>query len=262
MPDEQKYAYWEKRDNVAWLYLDDPKARNALGSGVILDAVQCLEEIARDDDVGVVCLTGAGDVAFCSGNNLRELSGMVERKAHVSLLHNAVRHNEKPVIAVVQGYCLGGGISLLANCDLGIASDRAEFGLPEVVRGYPPGRALGEILQTIPQKYAFDLAMTGRNWPAEKALMAGLITRVVPHDELFEEAQKWASDMAAFPPASLRATKVIMHRILNILPHDLRIEMNTIGFGTVGREGIQGDHANSIKSFFRHEEDTKARPLE
>lgn len=266
MTNQTAVAYWEKRDNVAWLFLNDPPTRNALGSAVAEAVVRCIEEIEQDDSIGVVCLTGSGEVSFCSGNHLKELARLVPpaTKTTVGELHMAVRNCSRPVMAVIQGYCLGGGISLLANCDLAIASDQSQFGLPEVARGYPPGRALGEILQTIPSKWAFDLAMSGRNWPAQRALDAGLISRIVPHRELHSEAQKWASDMASFPSSSLRMTKTIMHRILDILPHDDRVRMNTSGYSRSGEftPGIVGDGPNSIRSFFRHETDTKARPLE
>ncbi len=266
MTNQTAAAYWEKRDNVAWLFLNDPASRNALGSAVAEAVVKCIAEIEEDDEIGVVCLTGAGEVSFCSGNNLKELAGLAPPATATTVgdLHMGVRNCTRPVIAVIQGYCLGGGISLLANCDLAIASDRSLFGLPEVARGYPPGRALGEILQTIPSKWAFDLAMSGRNWPAERALDAGLISRIVPHEHLHEEAQKWAADMASFPASSLRMTKTIMHRILDVLPHDERVQMNRTGYTRSGEftPGIVGDGPNSIRSFFRHEPDTKARSLD
>lgn len=266
MTTNTQFAYWEKRDNVAWLYLNDPATRNSLGSAVAEAVVRCIAEIEADDEIGVVCLTGSGDISFCSGNNLKELAKLAPPATSTTTgeLHMAVRHCTRPVIAVIHGYCLGGGISLLANCDLAIASDEATFGLPEVVRGYPPGRALGEIIQTIPAKWAFDLAMSGRNWPAERALQAGLISRIAPEATIYEDAHKWASDMATFPASSLRMTKTIMHRILDILPHDERVLANTSGYSRSGEftPGIVGDGPNSIRAFFRHEGDTKARSLE
>lgn len=266
MTDQTAAAYWEKRDNVAWLFLNDPATRNALGSAVAEAVVKCIAEIEEDESIGVVCLTSTHETSFCSGNHLKELAGLVPpaTKTTTGELHDGVRHCSRPVIAVVHGYCLGGGISLLANCDMAIASDRATFGLPEVVRGYPPGRALGEILQTIPTKWAFDLAMSGRNWTADRALQAGLISRIVPHEDLIEEAQKWASDMASFPPGSLRMTKTIMHKIMDVLPHDERVLLNRTGYVRDEKTtpGIVGDGPQSIRSFFRHEDDTKARALE
>lgn len=265
MSDKTAPAFWEKRDNVAWLYLNDPGTRNALGSAVAEAVVKCIAEIEADESVGVVCLTSTHETSFCSGNNLKELAGLAPPATATTVgeLHDGIRHCSRPVIAVIHGYCLGGGISLLANCDMAIAGDQATFGLPEVVRGYPPGRALGEILQTIPTKWAFDLAMSGRNWTADRALAAGLVSRVVPQGDLIEAAQKWASDMASFPPGSLRMTKVVMHKIMDVLPHDERVLLNSTGYNRDPETipGIVGEGKNSIRAFFRHEDDSKARSL-
>jgi enoyl-CoA hydratase/carnithine racemase len=268
MASSDKKAYWEQRGRVAWLYLNYPETRNALGNELVRDSVECLEEIRGRDDIGVVCLTGGGGVgSWCAGMNLRELGRLDPSKPpiRVETLHDGLRYFPKPVIGVVNGYCLGGGISLLANCDLGIASDRATFGLPEVARGGPPGRAIGEILHTIPQKYAFDLILSGRNWDAQKALMAGLVTRVAPHDELENVAQQWASDIASFDAAGLMYCKRVMHRILNVLPRDQRIELNTLGnqeMRAAGFRGMFGESRESALNFLKHEEGTKATKAE
>ena len=258
-------AFWEKDGAVAWVYLNDPSSRNSLGSAVAEAVVKTIAEIEADDEINVVCLSGTDPVSFCSGNNLKELAGLVPpaTKTTTGDLHNAFRNCTRPVIAVIHGYCVGGGISLLRNCDLAIAADDAVFGLPEVVRGYPPGRALGEVIHTIPSKWAYDLAMSGRNWTAQRALQAGLISRIAPKAELREQAQKWAADMATFPPGSLRATKAVMQKIENILPRDERVAMNSSGYARDESvvPGIVGDGKNSIRAFFRHEEDSKARDL-
>jgi enoyl-CoA hydratase/carnithine racemase len=259
-----KRAYWEQRDNVAWLWLNYPETRNALGNDLVTDAVACLDEIEKRDDIGAVCLIGGGNVgSWCAGMNLRELGRLDPSlpPIRVERIHDGLRYFPKPVIGVVNGYCLGGGISLLANCDLGIASDKATFGLPEVVRGGPPGRAIGEIMHTMPQKYVFDLILSGRNWDAQKALQAGLVSRVAPHDELEEVAHRWASDIASFDHDSLMYAKRTMHRILNVLPRDQRIELNTLGgreMRAAGHRGMFSDSAGSAISFLNHGEGTKA----
>jgi trans-feruloyl-CoA hydratase/vanillin synthase len=264
MTSSNKKAYWEQRGRVAWLYLNYPETRNALGNELVSDSVACLDEIRGRDDIGVVCLTGGGGVgSWCAGMNLRELGRLDPSKPpiRVETLHDTLRFFPKPVMAVVNGYCLGGGISLLANCDLGIAGDKALFGLPEVARGGPPGRAIGEILHTIPQKYAFDLILSGRNWDAQKAMQAGLVTRVVPQDELETVAQEWASDIASFDPNGLMYCKRVMHRILNVLPRDQRIELNTLGnqeMRAAGFRGMFGESRESALNFLKHEEGTKA----
>ncbi len=261
---QTKRAYWEQRDSVAWLYLNYPETRNALGNELVRDTVECLNEIRDRDDIGAVCLTGGGNVgAWCAGMNLRELGRLNPDLPPIRVedLHDGLRFFPKVVIGVVNGYCLGGGISLIANCDLGIASDNATFGLPEVVRGGPPGRAIGEIMHTMPQKYVFDLILSGRNWDANKAMQAGLISRVAPAAELEETAQRWASDIASFNHAGLMYSKKIMHRILKVLPRDQRLELNTLGNQEMRAAGFRGmftDAPGSALSFLKHEADTKA----
>lgn len=263
MVSDERKVRWEQRDNVAWMYIDSPETRNALSVEVIRDTVRSLEEIDQHDDIGAVCIRGAGEVAFCAGMNLRDLGRLNPDRPplQVHLLQDGIRHFPKPVIAVVNGYCVGGGISLLANCDLAIASDRALFGLPEIIRGGPPGRAIGEILQTIPTKHAFDLILSGRNWDADKALQVGLVNRVVPHDQLEHAAQEWASDIASFPHHSLANTKMIIHRINDIIAHDERVQANTDAMrelAAAGDRGMFGDAERSALSFLEKKTGTKA----
>jgi len=263
LDNKNEKAFWEKEGAVAWVYLNDPGTRNSLGSAVAEAVVKTIAEIEADDEVNVVCLSGTDPASFCSGNNLKELGGLVPpaTTTTTSDLHDAFRNCTRPVMAVIHGYCVGGGISLIRNCDLAIAADDAIFGLPEVVRGYPPGRALGEMINTIPAKWAYDLAMSGRNWSAQRALSAGLISRIAPRAELREQAQKWAADMASFPPGSLRMTKALMQKIEDILPRDERVKANMSGYrrSETVTPGITGDGPNSIRAFFRREEDSKAR---
>lgn len=263
MVSEQRKVRWEQRDNVAWMYIDSPETRNALSVEVIRDTVRSLEEIGQNDEIGTVCLRGEGDIAFCAGMNLRDLGRLDPARPPLDagLMHDAIRHFPKPVIAVVNGYCVGGGISLLANCDLAIASDRAVFGLPEVIRGGPPGRAMGEIIQTIPAKLSMELILTGRNWDAQKALQAGLINRIAPHDQLEAMAQAWASDMASFPHQALANAKMIVHRLNDVLPHDERVQANTDAMRELseqGDRGMFGNTENSALNFLSKKQGTKA----
>jgi len=260
---EERKVRWEQRDNVAWMVIDSPETRNALSVEVIRDTVRSLEEIDEHDDIGAVCVRGEGDVAFCAGMNLKDLGRLNPDRPplQVELMHDAIRHFPKPVIAAVNGYCVGGGMSLLANCDLAIASDRAVFGLPEVIRGGPPGRAIGELMQTIPTKFAMELILSGRNWDANRAMQVGLLNRVVPHDELESAAQEWAADIASFPHNALANTKMIVHRINDILPHDERVNANTDAMRELrdqGDQGMFGDAEKSALSFLGKKTGTKA----
>lgn len=264
MVSDERKARWEQRDGgVAWLYIDSPETRNALSVEVIRDVVRSLEEIKPHDEIGAVCITGAGNVAFCAGMNLRDLGRLNPNRPplDVGRMHDAIRHFTKPTIAVVNGYCVGGGISLLANCDLAIASDRAVFGLPEVMRGGPPGRAIGELANTLAVKHLFEIVLSGRNWDAHRAQAVGLINRVAPHAELEAQAQVWAADLATFDHAGLMHSKRIILDALDVIPHDQRIRMNTLGNAegrAAGHHGMFGSAERSALAFLEGKEGTKA----
>lgn len=264
MVSPDRKARWEKRDNVAWLYIDAPESRNALSVEVIRDVQVSLNEIKDVDEVGAVCITGAGDVAFCAGMNLKDLGRLNPDRPPLDVgpMHDAIRHFPKPTIAVVNGYCVGGGISLLANCDLAIASEeKGLFGLPEIIRGGPPGRAIGEIAHMIAVKNVFDLILSGRNWDAHKAQAVGIINRVAPHAELEQAAQTWASDIGSFNQPALMYAKRTIHKILNILPHDDRIETNSLMSSEMradGHHGMFGGEGRSALAFIEKRSDSKA----
>jgi enoyl-CoA hydratase/carnithine racemase len=116
-----------------------------------------------------------------------------------------IRTFPKVTVAVVNGFCLGAGITLLLPHDLAIASDRAQFGLPEVMRGFLPYPIIATMFKTlIPTKFAFEMILTGKNWDAQRSMAAGLINRVVPHEQLQDEAWKWAHEIGAFDKVTLK----------------------------------------------------------
>jgi enoyl-CoA hydratase/carnithine racemase len=113
---------------------------------------------------------------------------------------------------VVNGFCLGGGITILLPHDLAIASDKAQFGLPEIMRGFLPYPIVATIFRTlIPTKLAFELILTGKNWDAKKSMEAGLINRVVPHHELHEAAWQWGNEIAQWDKTTLKYCKMAAH---------------------------------------------------
>jgi enoyl-CoA hydratase/carnithine racemase len=123
-----------------------------------------------------------------------------------------IRTFPKVTIAVVNGYCLGGGITLLLPHDLAIASDKAQFGLPEIMRGFLPYPIIATMFKTlIPTKLAFEMILTGQNWDAQKSMAAGLINRVVPHERLQEEAWKWGEEIGKFDKVTLKYCKMAAH---------------------------------------------------
>src|SRR5207237_5389483 len=193
---------------------------NAWCCDSIREMLAVLEELRCYDSVAVVLTTGAGDIAYCAGRDLSEFrteggkNRGTDRRSEPRAYHVAevIRTFPKVTIAVVNGYCLGAGITLLLPHDLAIASDKAQFGLPEIMRGFLPYPIVATIFRTlIPTKYAFELILTGKNWDAKKSLAAGLINRVVPHDQLQNAAWQGGEEIGRFDKTTLKYCKVAAH---------------------------------------------------
>jgi enoyl-CoA hydratase/carnithine racemase len=220
MAPERKYILVEKRGAVAKITINRPDKRNALSRDAIREMLGAFEELRNDPSVAVVLTTGAGDVAYCAGRDLSEFpteggaAADPDRRSQPRAYHVAevIRTFPKVTIAVVNGYCLGAGITLLLPHDLAIASDRAQFGLPEIMRGFIPYPIVATIFRTlIPTKLAFELILTGKNWDADKSMKAGLINRVVPHDRLHETAWEWGAEIGRWDHTTLKYCKMAAH---------------------------------------------------
>jgi enoyl-CoA hydratase/carnithine racemase len=220
MGTERKYILVEKRGAVAKISINRPDKRNALSRDAIREMLAALDELRSDDSIAVVLTTGSGDIAYCAGRDLSEFpttggqSRGTERREEPRAYQvaEAIRTFPKVTIAVVNGYCLGAGITLLLPHDLAIASDKAQFGLPEIMRGFLPYPIVATIFRTlIPTKLAFELILTGKNWDAKKSMEAGLINRVVPHDQLQEAAWQWGEEIARFDKTTLKYCKMAAH---------------------------------------------------
>ncbi len=201
-------------DGAAHLVINRPEKRNAINMAVATELVEILERCGSDSELRVVTLTGAGDVAFCAGNDLAEFQSRASDPARmrefdqaVLKMHGAIRKFPRVVVAVVNGYCLGGGVTLLGACDLALASDRAQFGLPEVARGTWPALATTTVMHTLNRKQALYLILTGKRIDAQEAANLGLINRVVPHDRLEEEAKQLVGEIASHDPTVLEWAK-------------------------------------------------------
>jgi enoyl-CoA hydratase/carnithine racemase len=217
---EGEFTILETRGAVAKITINRPDKRNALSRDTIREILAFFEEVRKDDFIAVVLTTGAGDVAYCAGRDLSEFpteggkNRGTDRRAEPRAYHVAemIRTFPKVTIAAVNGYCLGGGITLLLPHDLAIASDKAQFGLPEIMRGFLPYPIVATIFKTlIPTKLAFEMILTGENWDAKKSMDAGLINRVVPHDQLQDEAWKWGDEIAKFDKMTLKYCKMAAH---------------------------------------------------
>jgi enoyl-CoA hydratase len=199
------------RDGVALVTLDRPDALNALSFG-LLEALDELLAVLDDDHAcRAIVITGAGTRAFAAGADIRELAGSTRanlRAADPFAAVDRVGRLRTPVIAAVRGYALGGGCELAMACDMLVAAEDATFGQPEIGIGVIPGAGgTQRLARAIGKARAMELVLTGRRIKAPEAERLGLVTAVVPADEVVERALSIASDIAAMPVLAVRAAK-------------------------------------------------------
>jgi enoyl-CoA hydratase len=200
----------EKKDKLAFITLNRPEKLNSLNGQMITELINIAEDVEKDDTISVVILTGAGDRAFSSGSDLAELKGIMplELKQRIEA-PNIIRKITKPIIAMIQGYALGGGLELALACDIRIASENAQLGFPEIGLGWLPGGGGGtQILpRLVGEGRAMKMILTGRSVTAAEAKEIGLIEEVVPTEQLKSETEKLAKDIAEKPLPVLRLAK-------------------------------------------------------
>jgi enoyl-CoA hydratase len=202
----------ELEGRVALLTVNRPDKLNALNQQVRDDMLALLDEIEADDGVGAVVITGAGEKSFIAGADIGEFAGRTpfdQREAMRSpRIFDVMASFPKPVIAMINGFCLGGGCELAASCDIRIASDRARFGQPEINLGLIPG---GGGTQRLPRHIgigqAMRLILSGEMIAAEEAVRIGLVDLVAPAEELRQTTLALAAKIAAKSPLTLRVAK-------------------------------------------------------
>ena len=219
----------EREDAVAVVVVDRQDAMNALDVATLTELRDRLRELAGDESVRVVILTGAGEKAFVAGADIRYMSGLDvdAAKEWGALGHEAGRLLEtmpKPTIAAVNGFALGGGCELALGCDLRYASSTARLGQPEIDLGIVPGwGGTQRLARVCGLGVAKELILTGRQVDAEEALRIGLVTAIA--DPVLEHALEVAGKLAAKSPGALRVAKLL----LNLSPDALDREADEFG---------------------------------
>ena len=206
----------ERTDAVALIRLNRPKALNALNSELLGELAAALAEIAADDAVRCVVLTGS-DRAFAAGADIKEMSDKsyadMYRMNFFAAAAQAIEGFRKPIIAAVSGYALGGGCELAMLCDFIIASETAKFGQPEINLGVAPGIGGSQRLtRFVGKSKAMDMILTARQMDAAEAERSGLVSRVVPVDRLIDEAMTAAAKIAALSPLAVMVNKEMVNQ--------------------------------------------------
>ena len=202
----------ERRGRVAVITINRPEKRNALNIQTRQEGAAVLEELQEDESVRVVIFTGAGDKAFIAGADIGEFAGrtaITQRDVMTGRsLFTAIDTFPKPVIAMINGYCLGGGNELAMACDLRIASDTASFGQPEINLGIiPGGGGTQRLTHLVGESKAMELILTGDIINAQTAYQVGLVNMVVPAADLEAKTMEIANRIADKSPVALRMAK-------------------------------------------------------
>ncbi|MDR0848594.1 MAG: enoyl-CoA hydratase/isomerase family protein [Propionibacteriaceae bacterium] len=207
---------YELADGIATLTINRPEALNALNSQVLTDLSEVLDKVVADK-ARVVLLTGAGEKSFVAGADISEMASLTPREAQAfgELGNSVFRKLERlpvPTIAVINGFCLGGGNELAMSCDIRLASANALFGQPEVGLGITAGfGGTQRLARLIGVGLAKEILLTGRNIDAARALSIGLVNAVYEKEELLPAAQKMATDIVRKAPIAVRATKAALN---------------------------------------------------
>ncbi|MET1002241.1 MAG: enoyl-CoA hydratase-related protein [Acidimicrobiia bacterium] len=214
---------YELDGHVATITYNRPDALNAINGEMRLGLNAAFDRFRGDEDAWVAIVTGAGR-AFCVGADLRDGGGSAGEFPGTFWEKPTANSFEsgweifKPVIAAVNGYCLGYGLTLVTWCDFVIASERAEFGFPEAAIGVPTIVGAIRLPQRINWQYAMELLLTGERVDAARAKEIGLAGWVVPHDDLMAEARRLAARLVAAAPLAQRAIKEVAVRAQHLPP--------------------------------------------
>lgn len=216
---DPEVSKFEIRDRVAWITLNRPEAMNSLNPQLRWELSKHFDEVERNDDIWIAVVTGAGDKAFCAGADLKhravEREATDEQRARWREMASETTpiterwYFPKPIIAAVNGFALGGGLEIALACDIIVAAEHAELGLPEPRRGLIAGAAgVHRLPRQIGFKPAMGYMLTGRHMSAKRAYELGLVNQVVPGNELRRVIQnEWLPDILRCSPLAVRATK-------------------------------------------------------
>lgn len=203
---------YTKADGIATITINRPAQYNAFRAQTCEEMIDAFKDADHDGSIGVVVLTGAGDKAFCTGGDQSSQDGGYGGRGVIGLpieeLQSVIRDINKPVIARVNGFAIGGGNVLVTICDLAIASDKAQLGqVGPKVGSVDAGFGTALLARVVGEKKAREIWYLCRRYTAQQALEMGLVNAVVPHDQLDAEVRKWCDEIVMMSPTAIAFAK-------------------------------------------------------
>lgn len=236
----------ERKGPAAVIRFNRPDKLNAMSTKMKDEIVEALAELERDDTCRAIVFTGAGEKAFVAGADIAEFKERTALEAHAlydePFLYDTVDRFSKPVIAAINGYCLGGGCELALTCDIRIASETAQIGQPEVNIGIIPGGGGSQRLpRLVGMGQAMKLILTGDRIPAPEALRIGLVDEVVAPARLMDRALEIADRIAEKSPVAIRLAKMAIRASARLpLDEGLRYEQSLFGLAFASEDKAEG----------------------
>jgi enoyl-CoA hydratase/carnithine racemase len=214
-----QFVRYEKRERIAMVTIDRPEVMNALHPPADEELSRIWDDFEEDDQLWIAILTGTGTKAFCAGRDLKWTAEHPESLWMPTWVRGGFggvteRHDlVKPIIAAVNGYALGGGLEMALACDIIVASEDAEFGLPDPrVGSFAGAGGIYRLPYHLPLKIAAGMILTGKPMRGDEALRFGLVNEVVRPDELLSAAERWAQEILECAPLAVRASKEMVYR--------------------------------------------------
>lgn len=241
-----------KEDGIGWLIFNNPERRNAISVDMSERAGNILEDFATDPAVRVIVLRGAGDKAFISGGDISKFEKMratPESLARFEDIKNNTRKRlrtiDKPTIAMIHGYCLGGGLAYALNCDIRLCSEDSRFGIPaaKLSIGYGAG-GIRQLIDLVGPSVAKEVLYTARQYTAAEAVQMGLVNRVIPKAELENYTREYAKVIADNAPlAILNAKTAINELVKDPADRNMKLVAERANTATSSQDHIEGRNA-------------------
>ncbi|RCV63151.1 enoyl-CoA hydratase [Methanophagales archaeon] len=254
MTEGKRHIVYEKKQRVATVILNRPKSLNALNTDLLTELLDSLQDAETDSKVQAIVITGAGDKAFCAGADIEELleKSPLEASEWSQWVQGILTHLEKqkkPVIAKINGFCLGGGLELAMACDFRIATEKAIFGQPEInLAIIPGGGGTQRLTRLIGKTKAMEMLMTGDHIAAEEAFRLSLVNRIVPADELDAAVDVFIKRLLTKSTVTLAIIKDAVNRGIEMdLEHALQYEAKCFGDALATEDARKGLKAFLVK---------------